>query len=147
MNAPTSSPAVDLVVEHIGELRLEAETLRYNAPDERNYRHQTADRLERLADALAALTTPAPAIGEEEARRLIGNAIFDPGQLAGYKGERTLTDWQTDAVMLAFASLRSLGDEGRETLGASVPDRAGGAAHPSPSVSAKGAHPSRDGGE
>lgn len=32
----------------------------------------------------------------------------------------------------------------REDRGASVPDRAGGAAHPSPAVSAKGAHPSRE---
>lgn len=32
-------------------------------------------------------------------RERVSRAIFDPGQTEGYKGERTLTDWQTDAVM------------------------------------------------
>ena len=40
-------------------------------------------------------------------RERISRAIFDPGQTEGYKGHRTLTDWQTDAVMrvLGFAAL------------------------------------------
>lgn len=36
-------------------------------------------------------------------RALVGGAIFDPGNSgAGFKGERTLTDWQTDALILAM---------------------------------------------
>lgn len=39
-------------------------------------------------------------------RERISRAIFDPGETEGYKGDRTLTDWQTDAVMrvLGFPS-------------------------------------------
>ncbi len=47
---------------------------------------------------------PANPAAPEALRKLIGNAIYDPGQLAGYKGERTLTDWQVDAVMAALAT-------------------------------------------
>lgn len=32
-------------------------------------------------------------------RDLVGKAIFDPGAVIGFKGGRTLTGWQTDAVM------------------------------------------------
>lgn len=34
-----------------------------------------------------------------ELKKRIGTAIFDPGATEGYKGERTLTEWQVDAVM------------------------------------------------
>lgn len=44
-------------------------------------------------------------------RERISRAIFDPGQTEGYKDDRTLTDWQTDAVMrvLGFPALSSEG--------------------------------------
>lgn len=32
-------------------------------------------------------------------RKVIAQAIYDPGATEGYKGDRSLTDWQTDAVM------------------------------------------------
>ena len=32
-------------------------------------------------------------------KKEIAQAIFDPGAFVGYKGERSLTDWQLDAVM------------------------------------------------
>lgn len=32
-------------------------------------------------------------------RKAIATAIFDPGLTEGFKGDRTLTEWQTDAVM------------------------------------------------
>jgi hypothetical protein len=35
-------------------------------------------------------------------RKAIAQAIYDPGATEGYKGERSLTDWQTDAVMSAI---------------------------------------------
>ncbi len=35
-------------------------------------------------------------------RKAIGAAIFDPGATEGYKGDRTLTEWQMDAVMRAL---------------------------------------------
>ncbi|KQX18371.1 MULTISPECIES: hypothetical protein [unclassified Sphingomonas] len=48
--------------------------------------------------------------GEEKARDLrkqIGSAIADPGATQGYKGERTLTEWQVDAVMpIVLAALQ-----------------------------------------
>lgn len=35
-------------------------------------------------------------------RKIVAAAIFDPGKTEGYKGDRTLTEWQTDAVMRAL---------------------------------------------
>jgi hypothetical protein len=32
-------------------------------------------------------------------RKRISAAIFDPGTTEGYKGDRSVTQWQTDAVM------------------------------------------------
>ena len=43
-------------------------------------------------------------------RKIVAAAIFDPGKTEGYKGDRTLTEWQTDAVMRAlYASLPASG--------------------------------------
>lgn len=39
-----------------------------------------------------------------ELRKAVGAAIFDPGTTEGYKGDRTLTEWQLDAVMRALAA-------------------------------------------
>lgn len=39
----------------------------------------------------------------ETLEKKIATAIFDPGHVVGYKGERTLTQWQVDAVMKAIA--------------------------------------------
>ena len=36
-------------------------------------------------------------------RKAVASAIFDPGATEGYRGERTVTEWQTDAVMRALA--------------------------------------------
>ncbi|WP_160006893.1 hypothetical protein [Rhizobium sp. 18055] len=47
---------------------------------------------------------PQPLVmGMEEIRKSVMRAIFDPGKTEGYKGERDLTTWQTDAVMRALA--------------------------------------------
>jgi len=40
-------------------------------------------------------------------RKAIGAAIFDPGSTEGYKGERTLTEWQTDAVIRVLSADRA----------------------------------------
>lgn len=40
-------------------------------------------------------------------RKAIAAAIFDPGATEGLKGERTLTEWQTDAVMRALTASAS----------------------------------------
>jgi hypothetical protein len=47
-------------------------------------------------------TTTAPDI--LACRKEIASAIFDPGATEGLKGERTLTEWQTDAVMRVLAA-------------------------------------------
>jgi len=41
-----------------------------------------------------------------EVRKRVASAIFDPGATEGYKGDRTLTEWQTDAVMRALAPFK-----------------------------------------
>ena len=46
---------------------------------------------------------PAPAAAA--VRKLIGQAIFDPGAIVGMKpADQSLTDWQTDAAMAALAA-------------------------------------------
>lgn len=39
----------------------------------------------------------------KDLRKVIAGAISDPGATQGYKGERTLTEWQTDAVLAALS--------------------------------------------
>ena len=39
-----------------------------------------------------------------ELRKRVMRAIFDPGATEGFKGDRNLTTWQTDAVMRVMAS-------------------------------------------
>lgn len=55
---------------------------------------QYADELAALRAALSAGSQ-----GALERRNAIAAAIFDPGATEGFKGDRTLTEWQTDAVM------------------------------------------------
>ncbi len=43
---------------------------------------------------------PAPDVAQIRAK--VAQAIFDPGATEGYKGDRSLTDWQVDAVMRAL---------------------------------------------
>lgn len=43
--------------------------------------------------------------GVRDLRKAVGQAISDPGATEGYKGERTLTDWQADAVLRILALL------------------------------------------
>ncbi|MFC0305144.1 hypothetical protein ACFSTI_20925 [Rhizorhabdus histidinilytica] len=61
---------------------------------------------------------------DEQARALrkkLGSAISDPGVTQGYKGERTLTEWQLDAVMpIVLEALRGASGGG---AGAKVGDR------------------------
>lgn len=38
----------------------------------------------------------------------IATAIFDPGATEGYKGDRTLTEWQTAAVMRVLSPAADL---------------------------------------
>lgn len=40
----------------------------------------------------------------DELRKRVMRAIFDPGATEGFKGDRDLTTWQTDAVMRALAA-------------------------------------------
>lgn len=50
---------------------------------------------------------PAPQIhvaDPDDLRKRIMRAIFDPGATEGFKGDRDLTTWQTDAVMRALAT-------------------------------------------
>lgn len=44
-------------------------------------------------------------------RKAIAAAIFDPGATEGLKGERTLTEWQTDAVMRVLSALTASASE------------------------------------
>lgn len=51
-------------------------------------------------------TSTAPvelAMGSDDLRKRVMRAIFDPGATEGFKGDRDLTTWQTDAVMHALA--------------------------------------------
>ena len=41
-------------------------------------------------------------------RGRISAAIFDPGSTEGYKGDRSVTQWQTDAVMRVLASWQAI---------------------------------------
>ena len=63
-----------------------------------------------------------------ELRKQIGAAIFDPGATEGLKGERTLTEWQSDAVMRVIdalrASERAAGREKMREQAAAVADNA-----------------------
>jgi hypothetical protein len=48
-------------------------------------------------------------------RKKLGSAISDPGVTQGYKGERTLTEWQLDAVMpIVLEALRGASGGGVE---------------------------------
>jgi hypothetical protein len=47
---------------------------------------------------------PAPPVDHVELRKRVMRAIFDPGATEGFKGDRNLTTWQTDAVMRVMAS-------------------------------------------
>jgi hypothetical protein len=40
-----------------------------------------------------------------ELKKKVAAAIFDPGNTEGYKGERSLTEWQADAVMRVLSVL------------------------------------------
>lgn len=42
-------------------------------------------------------------VGSEDLRKRVMQAIFDPGATVGFKGDRDLTTWQTDAVMNALS--------------------------------------------
>lgn len=44
-------------------------------------------------------------IDQKDLKKAVATAIFDPGATEGMKGERTLTEWQVDAVMRAIATL------------------------------------------
>ncbi|MDR6818447.1 hypothetical protein J2X76_003624 [Neorhizobium sp. 2083] len=53
---------------------------------------------------------PSPATNMEpsdELRKRVMRAIFDPGATEGFKGDRDLTTWQTDAVMRVIAEGRA----------------------------------------
>ena len=75
------------IAEHIAELRLEAETLRYNAPDSENYRHHAAARLDGLATALESLLAERAVMREAidlalrctPFVRLVGDDAFEVG--------------------------------------------------------------------
>lgn len=71
------------------------------------------------ADAITAWnrrqTAPETNVDASILRERISRAIFDPGQTEGYKTEkRTLTQWQTDAVMrvLGYATAEGSANAG-----------------------------------
>lgn len=73
-------------------------------------------------------TRPAPVaspIGAdvEGMRKAIATAIYDPGQTEGYMGDRSLTDWQTDAVMRALSARPIPADEPTEAMVAVSQDK------------------------
>lgn len=71
--------------------------------------HDLAAWRDLAPDAPDYVRTPTPlaaALAVPEVRKAIAKAIFDPGATEGYKGDRTLTQWQVDAVMRALAALK-----------------------------------------
>jgi hypothetical protein len=61
------------------------------------------DIIERAEAALA--TARADALRESANKAVIAAAIYDPGSTQGYKGDRTLTEWQADAVVHTILAL------------------------------------------
>jgi hypothetical protein len=60
----------------------------------------------RVVELEAALATArADALREAANKAVITAAIYDPGSTQGYKGDRTLTEWQADAVVYAILDL------------------------------------------
>lgn len=144
----TPSPAVDLV-ERLGkwEAEMVSRQLAYQKacgisepaallpPDDPRAKayhqavmamHNMLPSLWSLLDSIrAALTTPAPAIGEEEAREVYAREL-DRGMPLGSEMARLVRSGKllkengihaaALRAMLAFASLRSLGDEGADLL-------------------------------
>ena len=58
----------------------------------------------RVAEAALA-TAHADALREAANKSVIAAAIYDPGATQGYKGDRTLTEWQADAVVYTILDL------------------------------------------
>ena len=57
-----------------------------------------------------------------EVRAKIAQAIHDPGATEGYKGERSLTEWQTDAVMRALVPIAPDGVESWQDISSAPKD-------------------------
>lgn len=55
----------------------------------------------------AALAVP----DDADLRKRLTRAIADPGAKEGYKGDRSLTQWQVDAVIRALRAVEGRGDE------------------------------------
>ncbi len=49
-----------------------------------------------------------PGVCDEALRKKLAAAIFDPGATEGCKGDRTLTEWQTDAAMRVLTAQRQV---------------------------------------
>lgn len=50
-------------------------------------------------------------VATDDLRKRVVRAIFDPGATEGFKGDRDLTTWQTDAVMRALATTEGSTDD------------------------------------
>ncbi|WP_416065388.1 hypothetical protein ACK9YZ_01170 [Rhizobium sp. ZK1] len=91
-------------------------------------------------------TTPPPSsqvLGGDDLRKRVMFAIFDPGAAEGFKGDRDLTTWQTDAVMKVLSEMPNsagsqIPDSAEVRHGARVDDRTlpGGAGSPKEHVRA-----------
>lgn len=57
-------------------------------------------------------------------RKAVATAIFDPGATEGLQGSRTLTEWQTDAVMRALSTARLEGERAGMERAAKIADEA-----------------------
>jgi hypothetical protein len=70
------------------------------------YRSMHAQAEADLKKAIAALATArADHMREAADKAVIAAAIYDPGSTQGYKGDRTLTEWQADAVVHTILAL------------------------------------------
>jgi hypothetical protein len=61
-----------------------------------------------LSQARALVDSGDVEASRNERRSAIFTAIYDPGAFVGFKGERTLTRWQSDAVEAALDALTTL---------------------------------------
>jgi len=62
-----------------------------------------SDELDVLRRAFEGKPAPQDHMAAGDLRERIFAAIYDPGATEGYKGNRTVTEWKTDAVMRALA--------------------------------------------
>jgi hypothetical protein len=103
-----TTTAIAVTDEMVEAAQTEFTKFGYTASNEKALRHALSAALQ-VAEKAEAPPPQTHLAGRGDTsilRERISRAIFDPGQ-TGYKDDRTLTDWQTDAVMrvLGFPAL------------------------------------------